>query len=62
MVEARRRTIVKTITWRLIGILWTWIGAYLTGVHAGSLSLSGSALRFDCHIPSFHEDGDVLRL
>ena len=20
---------VKTVTWRLIGIVWTWIGAYL---------------------------------
>jgi uncharacterized membrane protein len=27
--ETRRRTLVKTILWRLIGIAWTWIGAYL---------------------------------
>jgi len=29
MIETRRRTLVKTVTWRLIGIVWTWIGAYL---------------------------------
>jgi hypothetical protein len=29
MVETRRRTLVKTVAWRLIGIAWTWIGAYL---------------------------------
>ena len=29
MNETRRRTLVKTVTWRLIGIVWTWIGAYL---------------------------------
>ena len=29
MAESRKRTLVKTILWRLIGIVWTWIGAYL---------------------------------
>ncbi len=29
MTETRRRTLVKTVTWRAIGIAWTWIGAYL---------------------------------
>lgn len=29
MAETRRRTLVKTVTWRMIGIVWTWIGAYL---------------------------------
>jgi uncharacterized membrane protein len=29
MVETRRRTLVKTVTWRVIGIFWTWLGAYL---------------------------------
>ena len=27
-MELRRRTIVKSVIWRLIGVLWTWIGAY----------------------------------
>jgi uncharacterized membrane protein len=27
--EIRRRSIVKALIWRLIGIVWTWIGAYL---------------------------------
>ena len=27
--ELRRRTIVKSLVWRIIGIAWTWIGAYL---------------------------------
>lgn len=27
--ELRRRSIVKSILWRLIGIIWTWTGAYL---------------------------------
>jgi len=29
MTETRRRTLVKTVSWRLIGIGWTWVGAYL---------------------------------
>ena len=29
MTETKRRTLVKTVTWRAIGIVWTWIGAYL---------------------------------
>ena len=28
LAELRRRTILKSIIWRLIGIIWTWIGAY----------------------------------
>ena len=27
-LELRRRTIAKSLLWRLIGIVWTWIGAY----------------------------------
>ena len=27
--EIRRRSIVKALLWRVIGIVWTWIGAYL---------------------------------
>ena len=27
--ESKRRTLVKSIVWRLIGIVWTWVGAYL---------------------------------
>ena len=26
--ELRRRSIVKTVLWRIIGIMWTWVGAY----------------------------------
>ena len=26
--ETNRRTLVKALLWRLIGIVWTWIGAY----------------------------------
>ncbi|HUT61032.1 MAG TPA: hypothetical protein VNA25_24560 [Phycisphaerae bacterium] len=29
MAETRKRTLVKTVLWRVIGIFWTWIGAYL---------------------------------
>ena len=29
MVEAKRRTVVKALVWRVIGVVWTWIGAYL---------------------------------
>ena len=28
MLELRRRTIAKSLLWRLIGIFWTWVGAY----------------------------------
>ena len=27
-LELKRRTITKSLIWRLIGIVWTWIGAY----------------------------------
>ena len=27
-LELRRRTITKSLVWRLIGIVWTWVGAY----------------------------------
>ena len=29
VTELRRRTVVKSLTWRFIGIIWTWVGAYL---------------------------------
>jgi hypothetical protein len=29
MKELRRRSLVKSILWRVIGIIWTWIGAYI---------------------------------
>lgn len=27
--ENRRRSLVKALIWRFIGIIWTWIGAYV---------------------------------
>ena len=27
--DSRRRTLVKALLWRLIGIVWTWVGAYV---------------------------------
>jgi uncharacterized membrane protein len=27
--EIRRRSIVKALVWRVIGVVWTWVGAYL---------------------------------
>ena len=27
--ELRRRSLVKSLLWRVIGVLWTWIGAYI---------------------------------
>jgi uncharacterized membrane protein len=27
--ENRRRSLVKALVWRFIGIIWTWIGAYI---------------------------------
>ena len=29
MLETRRRSVTKSLTWRFIGVVWTWIGAYL---------------------------------
>lgn len=26
--ESKRRTIVKSLLWRIIGVIWTWLGAY----------------------------------
>jgi len=28
VLETRRRSIVKSLTWRVIGIVWTWAGAF----------------------------------
>ena len=28
-MEYKRRSVVKSLLWRFIGIIWTWIGAYL---------------------------------
>ncbi len=27
-LETRRRSVVKSLTWRVIGVVWTWVGAY----------------------------------
>ncbi len=27
--EYKRRSIVKSLLWRFIGIIWTWVGAYV---------------------------------
>jgi len=27
--ELRRRSLVKSLLWRIIGIVWTWMGAYI---------------------------------
>ena len=27
--ELHRRSLVKSLIWRLIGVVWTWIGAYI---------------------------------
>lgn len=27
--ELRRRSLVKSLLWRVIGVVWTWIGAYI---------------------------------
>lgn len=29
MTELRRRSLLKTLLWRIIGIVWTWVGAYV---------------------------------
>ncbi len=28
-METHRRTLVKSVLWRIIGIVWTWLGAYI---------------------------------
>jgi uncharacterized membrane protein len=27
--ELRRRSLVKSLLWRVIGVVWTWVGAYV---------------------------------
>jgi len=29
LLELKRRSVAKSLLWRFIGIIWTWIGAYL---------------------------------
>ena len=47
-IELRRRTIAKSLLWRLIGIFWTWVGAYfillLTPQRFRSASLMATAI------------------
>jgi len=47
-LELRRRTITKSLLWRLIGIVWTWVGAYfillLTPQRFRSASLMATAI------------------
>lgn len=28
-IDTKRRTLVKALLWRVIGIVWTWVGAYI---------------------------------
>ena len=48
VLELKRRTITKSLLWRLIGIVWTWIGAYfillLTPQRFRSASLMATAI------------------
>ena len=47
-LELKRRTITKSLIWRLIGIVWTWVGAYfilrLTPQRFRSASLMATAI------------------
>ena len=47
-LELRRRTIAKSLLWRLIGIVWTWVGAYfillLTPQRYRSASIMATAI------------------
>lgn len=47
-LELRRRTIAKSLLWRLIGVVWTWVGAYfillLTPQRFRSASLMATAI------------------
>ena len=47
-LELKRRTITKSLLWRLIGIVWTWVGAYfillLTPQRFRSASLMATAI------------------
>ena len=27
--ETKRRTLVKSVLWRFIGVIWTWVGAFI---------------------------------
>ena len=29
LLELKRRSLTKSLLWRFIGVIWTWIGAYL---------------------------------
>ena len=52
MTETRKRTLVKTVAWRLIGIVWTWIGAYLILLFTPERYRSAALLSF--LIVAFH--------
>lgn len=27
--DSKKRTLAKTLIWRIIGVIWTWLGAYI---------------------------------
>jgi len=29
VIELHRRSLVKSLLWRVIGVVWTWVGAYI---------------------------------
>lgn len=58
MTETRRRTLVKTVTWRVIGIVWTWIGAYLILVFTPDRYRSAASL--SAFIVAFHHSTRMI--
>jgi hypothetical protein len=48
MAESRKQTFARMVLWRLIGIVWTWIGAYPILMLTGSREVAGHAR----HVPT----------
>lgn len=58
MTETKRRTLVKTATWRIIGIVWTWVGAYLILLFTPERYRTAAAL--STFIVAFHHSTRML--
>ncbi len=43
-LETRRRTIVKTLLWRITGIAWEWISAYIVIVFVATKYASAAVI------------------
>ena len=58
MAEMRRRSLAKSVLWRIIGVVWTWIGAYI--ILRFTPERYGSAALVSTFIVVFHHSSRMV--